>query len=100
LQCAPRLAGDWNFPRTLTIRMDWMRERSRVAIHFVDNGPGISREDLDRLFDLFFTTKQMGTGLGLAVSCGIIKVHRGNTEIKRKLGEGCQVTVTLPLETA
>jgi two-component system, NtrC family, sensor kinase len=42
----------------------------------------------------------MGTGLGLAVSYGIIKVHRGNIEIKGKPGEGCLVVVALPIERA
>ena len=85
---------------TITIRTEHLPERSQVAIYFEDNGPGISPQNLDKLFDPFFTTKEMGTGLGLAVSYGIIKVHRGNIEIKSKPGEGCQVVVTLPIEPA
>jgi two-component system, NtrC family, sensor kinase len=85
---------------TITIRTKYLPERSQVAIYFEDDGPGISPENLDKLFDPFFTTKEMGTGLGLAVSYGIIKVHRGNIEIKSKPGEGCQVVVTLPVEPA
>ena len=84
---------------TIKIRTEWLKERSQVAVYFEDNGPGISATDLDKLFDPFFTTKEMGTGLGLAVSYGIIKAHRGNIEITSKLGEGCQVTVTLPVES-
>ncbi len=84
----------------ITIRTEHLPERSQVAIYFEDNGPGISPQNLDKLFDPFFTTKEMGTGLGLAVSYGIIKVHRGNIEIKSKPGEGCQVVVTLPIERA
>jgi two-component system NtrC family sensor kinase len=83
---------------SIKIRTEWIPERSQVAIYFEDNGPGISPENLDKLFDPFFTTKEMGTGLGLAISYGIIKVHRGNIEIKSKLGEGSQVVITLPVE--
>jgi signal transduction histidine kinase len=88
-----------NHAGTIKIRTEFNPERSRVVIHFEDNGPGINPQDLDKLFDPFFTTKEMGTGLGLAVSYGIIKVHRGNIEIKSKLGEGCHVMITLPTES-
>jgi two-component system, NtrC family, sensor kinase len=87
-----------NHAGTIKIRTECNPERSRVVIYFEDNGPGINPQDLDKLFDPFFTTKEMGTGLGLAVSYGIIKVHRGNIEIKSKLGDGCQVAITLPIE--
>jgi len=57
----------------------------------------MSTRNLDKLFDPFFTTKEMGTGLGLAVSYGIIKVHRGNIDIKSKPGEGCQFQLSVRL---
>jgi two-component system NtrC family sensor kinase len=85
---------------SLKIHTHWIPDRSEVRIHFEDTGMGIEPEHLNRLFDPFFTTKEMGTGLGLAISYGIVKAHRGNIEIKSKVGEGSEVIVTLPVEVA
>lgn len=82
----------------LKIHTCCLTDRKEVQLHFEDNGSGIPSEHLTKLFDPFFTTKEMGTGLGLAISYGIIKAHRGNIEIKSKMGEGSQVIVTLPVE--
>lgn len=82
----------------LKIHTEWRSETSQLIISFEDNGPGIDPEHLDKLCDPFFTTKEMGTGLGLAVSYGIVKAHRGGIEIKSKPGEGCRVTLTLPAD--
>ncbi len=83
----------------LKILTRWERDRSQIAVHCIDNGPGISERNLNRLFDPFFTTKEMGTGLGLAISYGILKAHRGNIEVRSKLGEGCEMIITLPAES-
>ena len=55
-----------------------------VVIQVSDNGVGIPKENMERLFDPFFTTKQvgMGTGLGLAVTHGIVKMHRGQINVE------------------
>jgi two-component system NtrC family sensor kinase len=82
----------------LKIVTRWERDRSRIAVHCIDSGPGIPEKNLNRLFDPFFTTKEMGTGLGLAISYGILKAHRGNIEVKSKPGEGCEMIITLPAE--
>ena len=72
-----------------------------VEIEFKDTGCGISRKNLDKIFDPFFTTKEVGhgTGLGLAVSYGIIARHRGTIEVKSSPGEGTTFIVKLPLKT-
>jgi signal transduction histidine kinase len=68
-----------------------------------DTGIGISEENLPKIFDPFFTTKQIGkgTGLGLAVLYGIVKMHRGNVSVKSNTNSekgpvGTTFTITLP----
>jgi two-component system NtrC family sensor kinase len=71
-----------------------------VEIEFTDTGPGIPEEHLGRVFEPFFTTKPVGkgTGLGLAVSYGIIKKHGGNIFVRSELGRGASFFVRLPVE--
>ena len=64
-----------------------------------DNGGGISAEILDRLATPFFTTRQKGTGLGLAVARHWVTRHQGTLQIESLEGEGTTVRVNLPLET-
>lgn len=71
-----------------------------VEIEFTDTGPGIPEEHLGRVFEPFFTTKPVGkgTGLGLAVSYGIIKKHGGNIFVRSEVGRGASFFVRLPAE--
>jgi two-component system NtrC family sensor kinase len=63
-----------------------------------DSGRGISAEDLPRIFEPFFTTKgNHGTGLGLAVSWGIVEAHGGSLEVQSQPGEGTCFTLRLPM---
>jgi len=73
---------------------------SRVRIRFEDNGRGIPVHDLDRVFDPFFTTKDVGegTGLGLAVSYGIVKEHGGEIHVESEPGRFTRFTIILPLD--
>jgi two-component system NtrC family sensor kinase len=70
-----------------------------IEIEFADTGCGISEENIEKIFDPFFTTKEVGrgTGLGLAVSYGIIARHRGTIEVKSNPGETAFI-VRLPLK--
>jgi two-component system sensor histidine kinase HydH len=68
-----------------------------VTVSIRDSGRGIPEEELHRLFDLFYTTKEEGTGLGLAVTRRIIEEHGGRIEIKSKVGEGTEVVIELPV---
>ncbi len=70
-----------------------------VEIIFSDTGRGIPEELIHKVFDPFFTTKDAfkGTGLGLAVSYGIIKKHSGNIEVASIVGQGTTFTVRLPI---
>jgi two-component system, NtrC family, sensor kinase len=70
-----------------------------VVIEIEDNGSGIKLEHLPRLFEPFFTTKPVGqgTGLGLAVSFGIVREHGGTIEVESEVGRGSTFRVRLPL---
>ena len=70
-----------------------------VVISIVDTGCGIPEANLRRIFDPFFTSKDVGkgTGLGLSVSHGIVEAHGGLIEVQSKVGEGSTFTVFLPL---
>jgi len=70
---------------------------NQVTVQVLDEGSGIPKEDLDRIFDPFYTTKEVGrgTGLGLYVVYGIIKEHRGEIRVKSTLKKGTTVVFTL-----
>jgi two-component system, NtrC family, sensor kinase len=74
-------------------------DRQLVEIVVSDTGPGISHENLNKLFTPFFTTKPpgKGTGLGLSIVYGIIKMHRGQVRVASHAGRGTSVIVTLPI---
>ncbi|MCK9375648.1 MAG: PAS domain S-box protein [Syntrophobacterales bacterium] len=67
-----------------------------VKISVQDEGIGISTDHLSKIFDPYFTTKQMGSGLGLATSYSIIKNHRGHISVESKLEKGTTFNVYLP----
>jgi signal transduction histidine kinase len=70
-----------------------------ARIDVTDSGLGISAEHLARIYDPFFTTKaaRKGTGLGLAVTYGIVREHGGNIEVDSRPGAGSRFQVELPL---
>ena len=82
---------------TLTISSRLSKSEQLIEIEFLDTGLGISDEQKKKLFDPFFTTKGGGTGLGLAVSYGIIEQHKGKIEVKSQLSQGSSFTVSLPV---
>ena len=83
---------------TLTITSRLNGNGRQVEILFADTGVGIPPENIQKLFDPFFTTKSFGTGLGLAVSYGIIQQRGGTIDVKSEVGRGSVFTVKLPLE--
>ena len=71
-------------------------EESTVTITFADDGHGIKKENLNKIFTPFFTTNQMGTGLGLAVTHNIVTAHNGEITVSSEEGEGAVFTIVLP----
>lgn len=83
----------------LWIKTQWLPKERQVEILFEDSGCGIHPDHLSKIFDPFFTTKSeiLGTGVGLAVSSGIIKRHGGEVQVESTLGQGSRFYVRLPL---
>ena len=71
-----------------------------VEFYVRDNGPGIPKKDLPRIYDPFFTTKESGkgTGLGLAIAAQVVQNHNGKISIDTEEGKGCCFTVFIPEE--
>ncbi len=86
-------------PEGGTLTFSTRRAKDMVAIDITDTGQGISEENVNRIFDSFFTTKDSvkGVGLGLSVCYGFVKEHGGDIKVKSKLEEGTTFTITLPV---
>ena len=71
--------------------------RRSATVRVRDNGCGIPAEKIDRIFNPFFTTKEKGTGLGMAISKKIVEAHEGSINVVSEAGHGAEFIVTLPL---
>jgi signal transduction histidine kinase len=71
--------------------------RTYVAIDVQDSGPGIPKDELERIFQPFYTTKAKGTGLGLAIALRIVEAHGGEIRVENALPRGCRFTFLLPV---
>ncbi len=72
---------------------------SACEIEIRDDGPGMPKEIAERVFEPYFTTKTTGTGLGLSITRGIIEEHGGTIQLMSVEEQGCQVIISLPLES-
>jgi len=84
----------------ISVTTEALDERVRVTVQ--DDGPGISEENLAKLFTPFFTTKEVGkgTGLGLSLCYGIINEHSGTINVRSRKGEGATFVIELPIAPA
>lgn len=78
------------------VQLSVHRDGGRVVLEVRDRGIGIPRGELNRIFDLFYSTRKGGTGLGLAVVQRIAQNHSGEVEVQSVVGEGTAVRVLLP----
>ena len=69
---------------------------NRVEVRVEDTGVGIRPEHLDRIFDLYFTTKDHGTGIGLSMVYRIVQMHDGEVEVQSTPGRGTTFRLLLP----
>ncbi len=84
-----------------TVSIKTLRTDDTISITIKDNGDGISKDIIDKIFQPFFTTKPTGkgTGLGLSMSYDIIKAHHGTLDVKTEKGSYTEFTITLPNKT-
>jgi signal transduction histidine kinase len=111
----PRLLGDENKLQQIFLNLilnardampsgGWLTistsaNRSYVIAEVADTGHGISKEDIKRIYDPFFTTKKTGaagTGLGLSISYGIVQEHAGHISVDSVPGKGTRFEIRLP----
>ena len=68
-----------------------------AILRIADEGPGIPEEIREKIFDLYFTTKSGGSGIGLAMAYRILQFHHGSVEVKSKAGRGAEFLLRIPL---
>ena len=82
----------------LTLRGQVSEKDRWVTLSIQDSGIGIPSEDMNKLFDPFFSTKEGGIGLGLSIAHRIIDQHHGKIEVESAPGKGTLLTVWLPID--
>ncbi len=73
-------------------------QRDSAVIEVIDTGPGISPDELAKVFEVYFSTKSHGSGLGLPTTRRIVREHGGAIRAESELGKGTRFVITLPLE--
>jgi signal transduction histidine kinase len=103
IEASPKRAAVVISTEVITVRADEdddndgrvVKRRARVAI--ADQGSGMDKTTVDRIFEPFFSTKKRGTGLGLAIVKQIVEQHDGTIKVASKPGEGTRFVIELPL---
>jgi PAS domain S-box-containing protein len=80
-----------------TLRVATQRKGNTLQLKVSDTGVGIPEENLDKIFEPYFTTREFGSGLGLTLVYKIIKEHLGEVAVSSKPGEGTTVTLSFPI---
>jgi signal transduction histidine kinase len=80
----------------LLIRTD--RRKKEAVIHISDTGCGIAQDKLSKIFEVYFSSRPQGSGLGLATAKKIVEMHKGTISVDSELGKGTSFTIKLPLQ--
>jgi signal transduction histidine kinase len=80
-----------------TLRIESRSFKDGVEVILSDSGSGIPPEQMEKIFNYYYTTKEKGVGLGLPIAHRIIEAHGGQLKIESRVGSGTKVTVTLPI---
>ena len=86
-------------PASGTIRLFMYNENGEAVIDVSDTGCGIAPENLNRIFDLYYTTKSHGTGMGLGVCHRIVTEHGGRISVDSEINKGTTFSIYLPIST-
>jgi nitrogen-specific signal transduction histidine kinase len=81
----------------ITVQSHMDPRQEFLMVEITDTGCGIAKDNLDKIFEPFFSTKKEGSGLGLAVSYGIIQSHQGQVEVESNEGQMSRFRITLPI---
>ncbi|MDZ7289674.1 MAG: ATP-binding protein [candidate division KSB1 bacterium] len=84
-------------PRGGTITLACTTNKKEMTISVQDTGSGIPKDHLDKIFNLYYTTKPNGTGMGLAITQQIVSQHQGTIEVQSEEGKGTQFLIRLPV---
>ena len=80
------------------VQIKMVLKGKQAVIQIIDNGKGMTREEIQRIGTLFYTTKESGTGLGTSVAVRIIEAMKGSITYESEKGKGTVCTISLPLE--
>jgi signal transduction histidine kinase len=89
--------GAQAMPEGGTLRVSLEEDRKAALLRVADEGVGIPLEIREKIFDLYFTTKIGGSGIGLAMTYRILQLHHGNIDVKSEVGRGTEFSLRIPL---
>jgi len=80
-----------------TVRIEARIFKNRIQVSILDTGAGIPSDQIEKIFNYYYTTKEKGVGLGLPIAHRIIEAHGGQLTVESQVGSGTRVTVALPV---
>jgi signal transduction histidine kinase len=89
--------GAQAMPEGGTLRVVLEEDRKMAVLRIADEGPGIPAEIREKIFDLYFTTKTGGSGIGLAMTYRILQLHHGSVDVQSKADRGTEFSLRIPL---